>query len=298
VIVVVTPNPAIDVTYRVADLRPGGSHRVAEPARRAGGKGVNVARVLAQVGVDATIVTSVGGTPGREFEDDLVRSGLRARLVPVAGRTRQSIAVVDERTGEATLLNERGAPMPDAEPLLAAVRGTPTPRACVVGSGSLPPETPASFYARLVEEAGAPAVIDATGPALLHAAEAGAAVVKPNRAELAESTGVSDPLDGAHALLRLGAGLVVVSLGADGLLAVPRDGMPRTARLTRPIVGNATGAGDAAVAAIARWTTEGGVDLDALLVRACAWSAAAVLAPLAGELHPSYRDLESAVELG
>jgi hypothetical protein len=67
---------------------------------------------------------------------------------------------------------------------------------------------------------------------------------------------------------------------------------PLRARLDAPLRGNATGAGDAAVAAIASCLVEGERDPAAILSRAVAWSAAAVLAPLAGELAPGFADLE------
>ncbi|MFP3380410.1 PfkB family carbohydrate kinase, partial [Bacillus sp. SIMBA_069] len=108
-------------------------------------------------------------------------------------------------------------------------------------------------------------LIDAVGPALLLAVEAGADVVKPNRRELAETTGEDDPVEGARRLLDRGARLVLVSLGADGLLAVPRTGAPLHARLPEPLTGNATGAGDAAVAAVATLLAAGNDDPGALL---------------------------------
>jgi len=82
------------------------------------------------------------------------------------------------------------------------------------------------------------------------------------------------------------------------MLAVPRVGEPLDARLPAPLSGNATGAGDAAVAAVARLLAGGVEDPAALLQRATAWSAAAVLAPLAGEVHPSYSELEGRLVTG
>ncbi|WP_431218635.1 1-phosphofructokinase family hexose kinase [Leifsonia xyli] len=297
-ILTVTPNPALDLTYRVPVLQPGETHRAAPPAVRAGGKGLNVARVIAQTGGPAFVLTTAGGPSGLELADDLEASRLPAELIPVAAPTRSSVAIVDERSGETTVINETGGVLTPAEWTAlrdAAVR-LAVPATCVVGSGSLPQDAPEDFYAGLVAIAaarGLPCVIDAVGPALVRAAEAGASVVKPNRRELAETTGHDDPVAGARVLLDAGAGLVLVSLGALGMLAVPRTGDPLRARLPEPLTGNATGAGDAAVAAVAALLAEGTDDPAALLRRATAWSAAAVLAPLAGELHPSYPSLEA-----
>jgi len=298
VILTVTPNPALDLTYRVAALQPGETHRAAPPAVRAGGKGLNVARVLAQTGVPAFVLTTAGGAPGVRLADDLEASALPAELIPVGSDTRSSVAIVDESTGETTIVNETGGPLTAAEwsALHDAAERLALPATCVVGSGSLPPEAPETFYAELVAIAsarGLPSVVDAVGGALLRAAEAGASVVKPNRRELADTTGLDDPVAGARTLLDAGAGLVLVSLGAEGMLAVPHSGDPVHARLPHPLTGNATGAGDAAVAAVASLLAAGIADPGALLRRATAWSAAAVLAPLAGELDPTYPELEA-----
>lgn len=296
-ILTVTPNPAIDLTYRVAALQPGETHRVAPPAVRAGGKGLNVARVIAQTGGASFVLTTAGGASGLRLADDLEASGLPSELIPVAASTRSSVAIVDEGSGVATIFNETGGELSPAEwtALREAVERLAVPATAIVGSGSLPPGAPEGFYADLVAAArrhGVPSVIDASGTPLLAAAEAGADVLKPNRRELADTVGSDDPVAGARALLAAGAGLVLVSLGADGMLAVD-DRTVWSARLPQPLAGNATGAGDAAVAAIATALSAGTTDPGVIVRRATAWSAAAVAAPLAGELDPAYPEYEA-----
>jgi len=300
-ILTVTPNPAIDLTYRVAALEPGETHRVAAPAARAGGKGLNVARVVAQTGGAAFALTTAGGAPGLRLADDLEAAGLPSELVPVSSPTRSSVAIVDEGSGVTTIFNEEGGPLTPGEwtALREAVQRLAVPATAIVGSGSLPPGAPDTFYAELVEAArrhGIPSVIDATGLPLLAAAEAGADVLKPNRRELADTIGIDDPVEGARALIAAGARLVLVSLGADGMLAVSATDVS-SARLPQPLSGNATGAGDAAVAAVASALASGIADPATLVRRATAWSAAAVLAPLAGELDPAYPEYEARLVL-
>ncbi|QEO14197.1 hexose kinase [Agromyces intestinalis] len=323
-ILTVTPNPALDLTWHADRLEPGRTHRVPPGAVRAGGKGLNVARVLHAQGIDVVALATAGGASGAELAADLERTGIRHRLVPVAGATRRSLAIVDDHAGEATVLNESGAPLaPDEVAALLDEAVRLAAEASVVAvSGSLPPglapEALGDAVARWVAT-GATVVADVAGPALLAAARARAAVLKPNRDELAEALGDGDPEAGARRLLELGAGLVVVSLGADGLLVVAPDRPPVRARLGRALRGNATGAGDAAVAAITSVLAESlddaraergaaagradtAVPLDAAVLRrlarrAVAWSASAVLMPLAGDLHPSHVDLEPEVLL-
>ncbi|ANJ26334.1 1-phosphofructokinase family hexose kinase [Agromyces aureus] len=325
-IVTVTPNPALDLTWRVDRLVPGETHRVPTGASRAGGKGVNVARVLHEQGVDVLAVTTAGGATGHEFAADLVAGGVPHALVPVAGPTRRSIAIVETDAAGTAVLNEHGSPLSSDEAAAlddaasAAAFGKRRPAASaprldsadadapavVVISGSLPPGYTPERLGRLVTAmgaAGARVIVDTSGPGLLEAARAGAYALKPNGEELAAATGLADPEAGARLLLEFGATLVVVSLGGEGLLLFSRaeSGRPVRARLTRVLRGNATGAGDAAVAAIAAALTEPiAFDADApraadarrrLMRTAVAWSASAVLAPLAGSLSPEHEAL-------
>lgn len=108
-ILTVTLNTALDLTYRVPALRPGASHRVTEVTERPGGKGVNVARVLAALGHEVTVTGFTGGLTGRLLRERLTATpGLTDALLPVSGTTRRTVAVVDERSGTTTQLNEPG----------------------------------------------------------------------------------------------------------------------------------------------------------------------------------------------
>ncbi|SJN38386.1 Tagatose 1,6-bisphosphate aldolase [Microbacterium esteraromaticum] len=302
-IVTVTANPALDLTWHVERIVAGGTHRADTGAARAGGKGLNVARVAHAQGAPVRAITTVGGATGAEFADELTAAGVPHVLVPVAASTRRSIALVDEALGDTTIINERGvAPTASEwEALKAAVADALRADARVlVISGSFPPATPDDVLPALIalgRNAGAVVIADTSGPSLLQAADAGASVLKPNEHELRDATGLADPLDGARELLRRGAELVLLSQGADGMLAITAsaadpDLQVLHARLDRVLAGNPTGAGDAAVAACAVLMDAGIHDPEKILRRATAWSAAAVLMPLAGEIHPSCPDLE------
>ncbi len=295
-ILTVTPNPALDLTWRVDRLIEGGTHRADAGAARAGGKGLNVARVAHAEGADVLAITTTGGRVGQEFAAELRGSGVPHALVPVVAETRRSIAVVDESLGDTTIINERGSNPTDPEwaALLAeVVERLPGTRVLVV-SGSVPPGAPDSLLPMLIavgRDAGVPVIVDTSGPALLRAADAGATVLKPNAAELVEATGITDPVAGARSLIARGTELVLLSLGAEGMLAVTASALVH-ARLDEPLAGNPTGAGDAGVAACAVLYAEGVRDPEQILRRATAWSAAAVLTPLAGDNSPRWTELE------
>ncbi|MFI6347813.1 1-phosphofructokinase family hexose kinase [Streptomyces sp. NPDC050560] len=288
-ILTVTLNTALDITYRVPELRPGASHRVAEVSERPGGKGLNVARVLAALGHEVTVTGFAGGTTGRSLRDLLFGrepGGIADALVRVAGPTRRTVAVVDAADGGTTQLNEPGPAVTPAEwtDFTVAYAELVRSASAVALCGSLPPGVPVGAYARLVRTAraaGAAVLLDTSGEPLRRGLAARPDIVKPNAEELAELTGNQDPAGAAEAARRRGAHAVVASLGPRGLLAVTPEGS-WSAAPPRPVRGNATGAGDSAVAALLSGLAEG-LPWPERLVRAVALSAATVLAPVAGE---------------
>ncbi|MBB5850993.1 1-phosphofructokinase family hexose kinase [Amycolatopsis umgeniensis] len=276
-IVTVTPNTALDVTYTVDGLRPGDVHRAKDVRCRAGGKGVNVARVLHALGADVRAVLTAGGATGSAVVEDLTAVGVAAEVVPIGGETRRTTTVLAD-DGSVTLLNEPGPRLTENEwqALASAVRAR---RADVlVCSGSLPPG--AGSYADLIGTS--KSILDTSGQALLDGLAGRPSVVKPNADELREVTGLSDPVAAAAELREAGAGAVVVSLGSEGLLAVTGSGTWHAAPST-VLRGNTTGAGDAVVAALALGLSRAESWPD-ILCRAVALSGAAVLGPLAGDV--------------
>lgn len=292
-IITVTPNPAWDVTYEVPALVPGQVHRVAEVRRRLGGKGVNVARVLASHGHDCVAV--LPGPGGLAAEAGLDGTGpLTLDVVPGLPAIRQTL-VVHDAGGVTTSLWEPGArPGPGTGAALAGrVRARLGAGAGIVISGSLPPGLDARLPARLAAtalDAGVPAVIDTSGEALAHAAAVPGVVLAPNSSELAQlagscCAGVTAAVAAARALIPGGPRAVVVTLGEDGLVAVT-DTSAWHGRLARPLAGNPTGAGDAAAAALITGLA-GAAGWPGLVGDMVALSASAVLSPVAGEASPA-----------
>ena len=299
-IIVVCLNPALDVTHHVDAVDWGGVNRPRAVRDRPGGKGLNVARTLHALGVDVLVLGLAGGITGAGVEAALRERCVPAAFTPVAGETRRTFSVVDDR--RVTAFHEAG-PTVGEEEFAGFRRGfrrgyeqALEGATAVVLSGSLPPGLEAGTYATLVEAATAanvPAVLDAHGEALWRGAAAGPAIVKPNLAELAALAGPSASsalaARGGAELAAVaagelgGAGAVVVTLGADGLLAATGDGCWR-ARVPAAVAGNATGAGDAVAAALAHGLVLGR-PWDERLRHAAALGAATAAAPVAGEFR-------------
>ncbi|MFH8405230.1 1-phosphofructokinase family hexose kinase [Streptomyces sp. NPDC018019] len=295
-ILTVTLNAALDITYRVPRLQPHTTHRVTEVAERPGGKGLNVARVLTALGHEAVATGFAGGGTGDALRSLLAQeTAVTDALVPVGGATRRTVAVVDESTGDTTQLNEAGPTVTPAEwdAFMTTYRELLADARAVALCGSLPPGVPVDVYARLTRAArtaDVPVLLDTSGEPLRRGLAARPDLAKPNADELAALTGSTEPLRAARDARRRGAHTVAASLGADGMLVVTADGAWQAAP-PRRIAGNPTGAGDSAVAGLLSGLVED-LSWPARLARAVALSAATVRAPAAGEFdRGTYEEL-------
>ncbi|MBZ3907966.1 1-phosphofructokinase [Streptomyces griseiscabiei] len=300
-ILTVTLNTALDITYRVRELRPHATHRVTEVIERPGGKGLNVARVLAALGHEVTVTGFTGGATGRAVQDRLTHTpGVVDALMPVRGTTRRTVAVADA-SGDTTQLNEPGPLITPAEwsAFQEAYAELLRSASVVALCGSLPPGVPVGAYATLIRTArtlSVPVLLDTSGEPLRRGVAARPDLVKPNADELAELTGSHEPSRATQDARRRGARAVVASLGPDGLLAHTPEGQWR-ATPPRRFHGNPTGAGDSAVAGLLSSLADH-LPWPARLARAVALSAATVLTPVAGEFdRQAYEELVGQVRV-
>lgn len=298
-IVTVTPNPSLDRTLEVPDLVRGAVLRASGGRVDPGGKGVNVSRALAAHGIATCAVLPAGGAEGAQLVDLLSAAGVGVSLVPVTGATRANVSVV-EPDGTVTKLNESGPALTAAEldqVVKAAVAAVDDEAATwLVVSGSLPPGAPADWCGRLVRRLTGHRVrvaVDSSGAPLVQALAARPHLVKPNREELAEATGlpvttVGEAARAARVLLDRGAHAVLASLGADGALLLQADGCwYGRAPVASPV--SSVGAGDATLAGF----LAGGGEGAAALAEALAWGAAAVSLP--GSRMPTSSELDRSV---
>lgn len=269
-IVTLTMNPSVDRTASIpAALARGGVNRIASVDDVAGGKGVNVARVLHAAAHPVDTVAVVPAPESDPFVAMCREAGVPLRVVPVETAVRVNLTVT-EPDGTTTKLNAPGATLDEAT--LDAITGELTALASagdwVVLSGSLPAGVPAYLYARLVPRlraAGVRVAVDTSDEPLraLAAALPGAApdLIKPNGEELGQIVGVdgaaledaaaagdvSAVVDAARELVGRGVGAVLVTLGGAGAVLVTGEGAWRADPI--PVeVRSTVGAGDSALA--------------------------------------------------
>lgn len=300
-IVTLTLNPSLDRTVDVDRLERGAVIRTSEPVLEPGGKGVNVTRALSANGVASLAIVAVAGPEGAELSRLLERDGILCRFVPVSGRTRSNLTVC-EPDGTVTKLNEPGSPLQEADlaAIATAVRTSVRDGDWLVVSGSTPPQFSADQVTALLAEAtatGAQLVIDSSGEALAMSLDAKPRVVKPNREELAELVGrelgsVAAVQKAAQEVRARGADFVLVSLGAEGAVLVGPGGMlVGESHVDKPR--STVGAGDSFLAGfLSRFTNDEG-DLEAALLEALTWGAAATRLP--GSAVPTPSDLDPSI---
>ena len=257
--VTVTLNPAIDQTLSVPGFAAGRVNRVAESRTHAGGKGVNVACCLADLGVEVAATGFLGAENADIFEASFAHRGIADLFVRIPGRTRVGIKIVDDRTRQTTDINFPGL-APEAEDLaelFERISLLAEPESWFVLSGSIPAGTPDVIYARMIErlqDRGGQVVLDTSGEPLREALASVPAVVKPNVEELGELLGrtlatTAEVRAAGESLQARGVRLVVVSMGGDGAVFIDRE-QALLARPPKVEVRSTVGAGDAMVGGI------------------------------------------------
>lgn len=297
-VVTVTLNPAIDQTLAIPGFAVGQVNRVAECRCDAGGKGVNVASFLADLGVEVTATGFLGSDNAVPFESLFRRKRIEDRFVRIAGSTRVGIKIVDgHRT---TDINFPGL-SPSADDLAdlsGRIAELAVPGRWFVLSGSVPPGVPSGIYAGLIDSIhgrGGYVALDTSGPALREALASRPDLVKPNVDELSEIVG-HRPLDWPAAARALGVPRVVISMGGDGAVFV--DGAQSlVARPPGVPVRSTVGAGDAMVAGLVYGMIHG-LPLEEAARFATASGAYAVTRVGSGIENPDeHRDLMGRVEI-
>ena len=257
-VITLTMNPAIDISTEVERVVPEHKLRCGEILREPGGGGINVSRALRELGGQSTAFYLAGGPTGQIFKDLLAAGGLEQHCIAIQGWTREDFTVVDESSGSQFRFIAPGPTVNQVEweQCLNELEAVDPKPAYLVASGSLPPGVPADFYGRvaqLAKQFDAKLVLDTSGDALRQAAGVGAYLLKPNLRELGELTdheleNEQQQADAALQLVRKNAcEIVVVSLGAGGVLVASRDGTAHFRSPTVPIRSK-VGAGDSMVA--------------------------------------------------
>ncbi len=249
----VTLNPSIDYIVRLDQVQVGSVNRMDSDDKFAGGKGINVSRVLKRLDIPNTATGFIGGFTGKFITDTLAEEEIETRFVQVAEDTRINVKI---KADQETEINGTG---PNVEQVqleeLKAILSSLTAEDTVVFAGSSAKNLGNVIYKDLIaltRQTGAQVVCDFEGQTLIDSLDYQPLLVKPNNHELGAIFGVKlENLDEiekyARELLAKGAQNVIISMAGDGALLVTSEG----AYFAKPIKGtvkNSVGAGDSMVA--------------------------------------------------
>jgi 1-phosphofructokinase family hexose kinase len=228
----VTLNPALDLELTVPAIQLDSVLRAIAMKVDAGGKGFNVSRALAALGVPSLALGFIGGRTGEQLQAELERLGIGADFVDISGETRTNLSVVTDPATHYLKVNQAGPTIlaDEQAALVEKVRQRARPGEEWVFSGNLPPGMSTDIYAQLialVQSSGGRAILDTSGAALQTGAKARPFLVKPNALEASYLTGleVNDAQSACAAAAKLhawGIPLALISLGSRG--AVLSDG--------------------------------------------------------------------------
>lgn len=265
-IVTLTLNPAIDGFCEAEIIRPILKIRTTNERYSPGGGGINVARVVHELGGKALALYLAGGITGTVLDSLVDEEEIPRRTIRIADQTRVAQVVIEHSTKLEYRFVPEGPRISEAEwrAALDALRGIDCDY--LVASGSLPRGVPADFYGRVADIAkarGAKFVLDTSGDALAAALDHGGIhLVKPSLGEFEALVGRSlseEPDQDAEALRFARSGkvdMIAVTLGRDGAFLATAE---RVSRLKAPEVEakSAVGAGDSFVAAMTLALAEG-----------------------------------------
>ena len=280
----ITLNPALDRTIWIDKIRDDVSNRIIDERRYAGGKSIDVSKVLKNFGVDNIALGFVGGFAGRELEGRLLNEGIQTDFIRVSGETRTNIILHEKDTGRQLSFNARGPEILPSELMqfVEQIESLPCPDVVTIG-GSLPLGVSPEIYRKIITLVGrcrARVVLDVDGLGLLSGIKAHPNIIKPNIHELSELVGhelkeMDEIIGAAREINQGGVEVVLVSMGAKGILLVAK-GVECVAIPPEVKVENTIGAGDSAVAGFV-YGLVNGKDLRESLVLAAAAGTATTL---------------------
>lgn len=281
----VTVNPSIDQHILIDKLIKDDAVRAREIRRDPGGKGINVSRVVKELGGETVAFGISGGCAGYMLRSLMVERDVAFESIEVPEETRINVILTDRSDRTQTRISAPGPRMAlaDVEGFMQKiVTHQPLPQWWVLG-GSLPPGVPEDFYARLImllQTQGAKCLLDADDETLKIGLQAKPYLIKPNEHEFARLVGRPLPDEGAliHAartVIREGVQVVAITLGRKGAVIVTQE---TALHVTSPDVDvkSKVGAGDSFLAGFALALSQG-QSLEAAVRLGTAAGAAAVM---------------------
>jgi 6-phosphofructokinase 2 len=265
-IATVTLNPSLDKTVTVEELVVDEANRWTSLRRDPGGKGINVSRVIHELGGETIAYGFIGGFDGEALKHLLRQQGVPFDFTPIKGEIRSNFIITDLKTRRQTRIDAPGPNISTDElrKFTDKITRTKTKPDFLVLAGSVPPGIPADIYRQLIEKAkenGIKTVLDSDNKWLKEGIKAKPNLIKPNVHEAEEllETQLSDEsaiIKAVKVLVSKGIEVATISRGKDGFIIATKE---KVLKVTSPQVEirSTVGAGDSAVAGLVLKLSQG-----------------------------------------
>ncbi|BDR56939.1 1-phosphofructokinase [Xylocopilactobacillus apis] len=249
----ITANPSMDYVLSLEQINLGEINRTGNTYMFAGGKGINVSRILGNLDLDSVALGFIGGPAGEFIENQMNESALNNKFTRIKDDTRINVKIKAQQETEINGLGPK-ITKEEKEEFMSNF-AVLTSDDIVVAAGSVPPALGEDFYQEVVKtvcDHQAKFVVDTTGQALIDILPYHPLLVKPNREELSEMFNVkldnlNDIVHYGRELLNKGAQHVIVSMGGDGAVLITPDKVYHSIPI-KITIKNSVGAGDSMVA--------------------------------------------------
>lgn len=260
-ILTVTPNSVVDWTISISDFQWDRSLRANYAVWGVAGKPTGAAWILGEMGIITTTMGFVAGTIGEKLIELLEAKNVETDFTWVGGETRLNVIVVNQHTNQHAKLAVDTLEITNThrERFMHRFKKKLAQADALVTGSNLPAGLDPDFFIHLIAAArdvDVPVVLDTSSPHLAHALPANPTVIKPNRAELSTLAGkdiitLEHAYQAARAIIDAYGIQVVVSLDADGTLAVLKEGIFHIPAPDLHTHQSTAGAGDGILAGIA-----------------------------------------------
>ena len=284
-IITVTLNPALDKTIKIDEFKIGSVNRIVATRVDAGGKGINVSKVIKELQQESLALGFLGGSSGNHIKSYLDDLNINNDFIFVKGETRTNIKIIDRVNNTHTDINENGPSLviEDITRIKEKIMKYCKQDSLVVLSGSVPSEVQGDIYSEIIKDIkskGGKVILDADGELLIEGIKAGPYMVKPNIEELEKAFGISidnqdEVIEVAKRILAYGVKYVVISQGSEGSIFISQDKVAKVPGI-KVEVKSTVGAGDSMVAALAI-AVEQDYSFEEAIKLACATSTANVM---------------------
>ncbi len=226
----ITLNPSIDQHILVERLVKDDTNRARQILETPGGKGINVSKVVRELGGSTRAYALLGGLTGEYLKELVAKLDFPLVALLIQGNTRINTVLTDLRDHTQTRISAPG-PVISAWELKRFLRllvsARPRPNFWALG-GSLSQGMKSSTYRDFIwvlQKNGTPCILDTDNDSLKLGIDAVPYMIKPNEHEMERLWGsrlssMASYLTAAESVVHQGVKLVIVSLGAKGALFV------------------------------------------------------------------------------